>query len=71
MNLDNMPYFIYSIDFLNTYCLRSHQHTNKNKSCLILFSILIQYSHVVASPYKTAYLPKCKHSQNEVLHGSE
>ena len=23
------------------------------------------------SPYKTAYLPECKHSQNAVLHGSE
>ena len=26
---------------------------------------------VVTSPYKTAYLPECKHSQNAVLHGSE
>ena len=23
------------------------------------------------SPYKTAYLTECKHSQNAVLHGSE
>jgi len=23
------------------------------------------------SPYKTSYLPECKHSQNAVLHGSE
>ena len=23
------------------------------------------------SPYKTAYLPECKHLQNAVLHGSE
>ena len=27
--------------------------------------------HVVTSPYKTAYLSVCRHSQNAVLHGSE
>ena len=29
------------------------------------------FAHEVTSPYKTAYLPECKHSQNTVLHGSE
>ena len=50
----------------------SEPHSQNRYFVAFLNNMLACYLLIwLFSPYKTAYLPECKHSQNAVLHGSE
>ena len=51
--------------------ISTHMPPTKVKIRSSLHGYSRRIEHVVTSPYKTAYLSVCRHSQNAVLHGSE
>ena len=51
--------------------ISTHMPPTKVKIRSYMHGYSRRIEHVVTSPYKTAYLSVCRHSQNAVLHGSE